>query len=460
MMVLERDISKRISFVGLTIALIAGPVFLVIPSLAQAQDRVPLPQGMPTLPQGVSPYGVTVRRREPEGRGQVRRGEKAQEKGERSPGRRQPERSPNNTFEIGGTLSLDTPRFAVIGERKPLFYTVRSGDTLWDISETYFQDPWYWPRLWAMNPSITNPHWIYPGDRIRLQRGRRPDKKPSPKKDPGKKGSDYFGVIKKEIYSPTGAVSLRQTSFIEEDKLKKAGVIKGALHEKIMMATYDVIYIEFKDDNVLEAGKRYTIYSPVKKVHHPHDKSRPGKKKVLGRLVRIHADVEIKSTKWKDKKKKKGMAKGVILRAVNPVERGFLVGDLKRRYKSVKPIKNTTVKDVEGVVMEVFDNRKLIGSRALVFLDKGSEDKVKKGHVFFAIRRGDAYRRTMELRREAKPGEKKWPVERVAALVVVDVAKNHCAAVVRETKHELQIGDKVRLQYDGPDKNDDDKDPE
>jgi len=458
MMVLEIYISKRMSFVGFTIALIVGSVFLVLPSLAQAQERVPLPQGMPTLPQGVSPYGVTVRRSAPE-RGESGRGDRGKEEGERAPRGRQPERSPDNTFEIGGSLSLDTPRFAVIGELKPLFYTVRSGDTLWDISETYFQDPWYWPRLWAMNPSITNPHWIYPGDRIRLQRGRVPEKKTSPKKDPGKKGSDYFGVIKKEIYSPTGAVSLRQTGFIEEDKLKKAGVIKGSIHEKIMMATYDVIYIEFKAENVLKAGKRYTIFSSVKKVHHPHDKRRPGKKKVLGRLVRIHADVEIKSTKWKDKKKEKGIAKGVILRAVNPVERGFLVGDLKRRYKSVKPIKNDKVKDVEGVVMEVFDNRKLIGTRTLVFLDKGSEDKVKKGHVFFAIRRGDAYRRTMELRREEKTGEKKWPVERVAALVVVEVAENHCAAVVRDAKHELQIGDKVRLQYNGPDKNEDDIDP-
>ena len=26
----------------------------------------------------------------------------------------------------------------------------------------------YWPKLWALNPHVTNPHWIYPGTEIRF----------------------------------------------------------------------------------------------------------------------------------------------------------------------------------------------------------------------------------------------------------------------------------------------------
>ena len=48
-------------------------------------------------------------------------------------------------------------------------YEVEEGDTLWLISQEFFQDPWLWPNLWALNPHITNPHWIYPGDLIRLK---------------------------------------------------------------------------------------------------------------------------------------------------------------------------------------------------------------------------------------------------------------------------------------------------
>ena len=37
-------------------------------------------------------------------------------------------------------------------------YTVVKGDTLWDICDFYFRDPRQWPRIWALNPHVTNPH--------------------------------------------------------------------------------------------------------------------------------------------------------------------------------------------------------------------------------------------------------------------------------------------------------------
>ena len=47
-------------------------------------------------------------------------------------------------------------------------YIIERGDTLWDISSRFLESPWYWPQLWALNPYITNPHLIYPGEPIAL----------------------------------------------------------------------------------------------------------------------------------------------------------------------------------------------------------------------------------------------------------------------------------------------------
>jgi len=55
-----------------------------------------------------------------------------------------------------------------LNEEAPTTYIVEEGDTLWDISSIFLEQPWLWPKLWRLNPEINNPHLIYPGDILRL----------------------------------------------------------------------------------------------------------------------------------------------------------------------------------------------------------------------------------------------------------------------------------------------------
>lgn len=65
------------------------------------------------------------------------------------------------------TLSAQAQNIA-LSANSPDVYIVEKGDTLWDISAIFLEEPWRWPEIWQVNPEISNPDLIYPGDSLRL----------------------------------------------------------------------------------------------------------------------------------------------------------------------------------------------------------------------------------------------------------------------------------------------------
>ena len=76
--------------------------------------------------------------------------------------------STTKTYEKVITENVETTEIV----EQTVYHTVVKGDTLWDITYKYFGDH-EWSRVYDANSDqITDPHWIYPGQRLKIVAGK------------------------------------------------------------------------------------------------------------------------------------------------------------------------------------------------------------------------------------------------------------------------------------------------
>jgi LysM repeat protein len=145
-------------------------------------------------------------------------------------------------------------------------YTIKKGDTLWDISDRFLKDPYEWPKLWERNPYITNPHWIYPGNPVNLspeepkkaaEEKVEVPKEVAKKEEPLPEVKEVKPVEPKPTFYPEG----REGGFIGELDYRGVGTVIATLEGKNLSATGDLIYVAFKTKQPVMIGDKFTSIS-------------------------------------------------------------------------------------------------------------------------------------------------------------------------------------------------------
>lgn len=308
----------------------------------------------------------------------------------------------------------------------PATHTVHRGDTLWSITHRYFGNPYEWPRIWSYNPEISNPHWIYPLDQVRLGDGSTPAEAAA---TPGARGTALS----------EGGVYLREQGYLDADALETAGVVVGSPTDHMLLMPYDEVYVRFDElENGQEPGGEFTIFRRLES-----REREPGEQ---GTLVRILGTILIDRY---DRDQR--LASGRLVEALEPIERGFQVAAIPRRFDVVNPVPAS--QDLESEVVATLLPTQLVGDQQIVFAPVGSEDGVVRGNRFFVTRADDGWRRTLQTdaigmgattQLPRRPND--WPVEVVAEARAVVVRPNSVGLLITRATEVIEVGDHIELR--------------
>jgi len=270
-----------------------------------------------------------------------------------------------------------------IHDNAPDSHIVVKGDTLWDISAKFFKDPWKWPQIWGLNKgSIKDPHWIYPGDVVHLDRasgtlrlgqiiktgaGQTNSVKLSPRVYVQSSEHNAIPSIPAKAIEPF----LSRPLIIEENGLSTAPTIVGTLEKRVLLATGDTAYVKGLSE---DQGLLWQIYRPGKTLLDPEDK------KVLGYEAVYLGDAEVE--KFADISTLK------IVRALNDINKGDRLiqasGEFAGSYVPRAPDSQIAAR-----VISIYAGVSQAGQHSIVTLNKGLRDGLENGHVLALYRKGD-----------------------------------------------------------------------
>lgn len=295
-------------------------------------------------------------------------------------------------------------------------YTIKKGDTLWDISEEKTKDPFQWKKIWKANPHIKNPHLIFPDQKLNIpdeltgKEEIKEDKavaskkseaiqpvKITPKKIPVRQG-EY--LVSKEVFLQSGFIA---------DAVTFPGKISGSPKKQHLIGRGDYVYIE--TDKPTNIGDKFYILTPGKEISHPTTE------KLVGYLVRIKGVMEIQG-------EDNGNKKALIVESYEEITPEDKIAPFYPVEPPLKPEKERRP-GINGMIIKLWNDYNISGGGDIIHLDKGSKDGIEVGDVFTII-----------------SSEK--PHTTVGTAQIISIKDKTSVALLKKAVGEIKTGDSFR----------------
>lgn len=317
----------------------------------------------------------------------------------------------------------------------PLSYTVKRGDTLWDIASLFLRDPWLWPEIWHVNPTVQNPHLIFPGDVLTLAYGA--DGSPQVTLARGdavrvqplvRSGPLNGGAIPTIPYEAIAAF-LGKPGILSKEELEAAPRVAALRDRHLIGGMGNELYVKNVGDN---GPGRYNILRVGDQLKDPENGRVLGYMGVFAGVAQIDEVAELSRARVVDSARE--TAAGDVL----------LLEDLSVVASDIIP--HAPSRDVRGQIMAVVDGVSLIGQYQVVALNRGADAGLRVGNVLAIDRAGETVR-DGSCRRSGLSmcrGTVKLPDERAGTVLVFKTYDEMSFGLVLETTMPVGVADVVR----------------
>lgn len=261
-------------------------------------------------------------------------------------------------------LAAETPE---VRADAPERYTVVRGDTLWSIASRYLKDPWRWPQLWNMNRAqIRNPHRIYPGDVLVLERsgGQVVMRLETTRVEPRVRIEPRSGDVVQTIAPSDIEPFLSRPLVIGPNDLEGAPQIVATEEDRVVLGAGNIAYARGLDRTSDTRWQLFRRGDPLRD---------PGSGEPLGYTAIYLGEAELR--------RRGELSTIAITKAAQEIYRGDKLLAFPAETPVFTYVPHAPDTTVEGRVVSTYGGLWETGPLAIVALSKGSRDGLEVGHV-------------------------------------------------------------------------------
>ena len=350
--------------------------------------------------------------------------------------------------------SNPTPTNCSFLSNAPDQHLVVRGDTLWGISEMFLEHPWCWPQVWDINrDEIENPHWIYPGQIVLLDRaagrlrlgedvtdrsnssnGRDSDGNSNGKNrsSNGKSGSSPIKILPQTrgrnmgddaiptIPSNEIEPFLLQPLILDESELKNSPRIVATEEGHVNVGKNEKAYVL----GDLKGIKTFQVFSQGTPLKDPETKRLLGYQFIYLGTVKLlrESDVSNEAHSFIVTNSKEEMTVGDRLRPVPNAE-------------ITNYVPHAPASSIDARVVSIYGGIAQAGQHQSITINRGTNDGLDIGTVL------QLYRRGLVVPDKTSHGNVKLPDEQYGTLFIYRVFHSVSYGLVMQVRDSVQIGD-------------------